>query len=178
MQAGAGYQQEHSGAVGWVGGPPGRAPGEPPTGASCSGHCMGGLGSPPRGRTVRSRSNPPPHPSPHCSLPCPLPCPAPPPPPPHPRFTTLMPPCCVSTGTALTAVVAARVPSGGAISPLAGPPELEDALDAQRERVRTVSIAFFHMCCQTLWSTFTGCCNCNSHAAGNLLVSMLLVTCW
>ncbi len=42
------------------------------------------------------------------------------------------------TGSALTTAVAARVPSAAAISPLAGPPELEDAVDAQREKVRLV----------------------------------------
>lgn len=45
-------------------------------------------------------------------------------------------------GTALTAIVAARVPPGAAVSPLAGPPELEDTLDTQRERVRAVSPCF------------------------------------
>ncbi len=42
------------------------------------------------------------------------------------------------TGSVLTTAVAARVPSAAAISPLAGPPELEDAVDAQREKVRLV----------------------------------------
>ena len=42
------------------------------------------------------------------------------------------------TGSALTTAVATRVPSAAAISPLAGPPELEDAVDAQREKVRLV----------------------------------------
>ena len=45
---------------------------------------------------------------------------------------------CVCTGSALTTAVAARVPSAAAISPLTGPPELEDAVDAQREKVRLV----------------------------------------
>ncbi len=45
---------------------------------------------------------------------------------------------CVCTGSALTTAVAARVPSATAISPLAGPSELEDAVDAQREKVRLV----------------------------------------
>ncbi len=45
---------------------------------------------------------------------------------------------CVCTGSALTTAVATRVPSAAAISPLAGPPELEDAVDAQREKVRLV----------------------------------------
>ena len=47
--------------------------------------------------------------------------------------------CSCLTGSALTAIVAARVPPGAAISPLAGPPDLEDALDAQRDKVRMVS---------------------------------------
>ena len=45
---------------------------------------------------------------------------------------------CVCTGSALTAVVAARVPPAAAISPLAGPPDLEDVVDAQIEKVRLV----------------------------------------
>ncbi|KAL3144002.1 hypothetical protein ABBQ32_003810 [Trebouxia sp. C0010 RCD-2024] len=45
-------------------------------------------------------------------------------------------------GTALTAIVAARVPPGAAVSPLAGPPELEDTLDTQRERVRAAKKAY------------------------------------
>ena len=44
----------------------------------------------------------------------------------------------VCTGSALTTAVAARVPPAAAISPLVGPPELEDAVDAQREKVRLV----------------------------------------
>ncbi|KAL0028996.1 hypothetical protein WJX77_010606 [Trebouxia sp. C0004] len=48
-------------------------------------------------------------------------------------------------GSALTTAVAARVPSAAAINPLAGPPELEDAVDAQREKVRLAKKAYKHM---------------------------------
>ena len=42
-------------------------------------------------------------------------------------------------GSALTAAVATKVPPAAALSPLSAPPELEDAVDAQREKVRMVS---------------------------------------
>ncbi|KAL0037105.1 hypothetical protein WJX79_000589 [Trebouxia sp. C0005] len=48
-------------------------------------------------------------------------------------------------GSALTTAVAARVPPAAAISPLVGPPELEDAVDAQREKVRLAKKAYKHM---------------------------------
>ena len=58
---------------------------------------------------------------------------------------------CVCTGSALTAVVAATIPS--AIVPLTVPPELDDAVDAQREKVRMVRklhilvVYHFIFCC-------------------------------
>ena len=86
-----------------------------------------------------------------------------------------MPPCSVSAGTALTAIVAAKVPPGGAISPLAGPPELEDALDAQREQVRTVSSTLdftFNVRLNGLpLHTHIAGATCKSHAALNLLIT-------